>query len=125
VRPVPSSMAQPSLQLAIFRAFSPYLAARTGLVVLPAAFVPTQPFFDADGRLFRTVICVCGHSFRFEQRARIEMQYSLGAESKTVFANRRMSRIATPKIFRGGLFDPIGYFPLESCADTDISSRNA
>jgi hypothetical protein len=89
----------PSLQLAFFRAFSPYLAAAAGLMVLPAAFVPAQPFFDADRGLFRTVICVCGHSFRFEQCPRIEMQYALGTESETVFANRRMSRIAASKIF--------------------------
>src|SRR5579872_6705958 len=117
-------MAQTSPQLAIFRAFSSCLAPAAGLVVLPAAFVSAEPFFDADRSLFRAVVGIRGHTFRFEQRAGIEMQYALGAESEAVFANRRMSRIAASEIFRGGLFDPIGDFLLEGRADTDVSSRN-
>src|SRR5512140_686570 len=105
-------MAQPSLQLAILHAFLPYLAATAGLMVLPAAFVSAQPFFNTDRGLFRTFIGVCSHPLRFEQSAGIEMQYTLGAKSEAVFANRRVSRISASEIFRGGLFDPIGDFPL-------------
>jgi hypothetical protein len=62
-------MAQLSLQLAIFRAFSSYLAATAGLVILAAAFVSAQPFFNAEGGLFRAVICVRRHSFGFKECA--------------------------------------------------------
>jgi hypothetical protein len=98
--------------MAIFRAFSSYLAATAGLMVLAAAFVSAQPFLDTDGGLFRTFICVRGHAFGFEQCTRIEMQYALGTESEAVFANGCMARKTATEIFRGGLFDPVGDFSL-------------
>jgi hypothetical protein len=105
-------MAQLGLQPAVFRAFSSYLAAPAGLMVLAAALVSAQPLFDPDRGLVGAVICIRGHSFGFEQCAGIEMQNAFSAKSEAVFTNRCMARITASKIFRGSFFDPIGDFPL-------------
>ena len=39
------------------------LAATTCLVILAAAFVASQPLFDADRRLFSAIVSVRRHSF--------------------------------------------------------------
>jgi len=43
-----------------------FSTAATGLMVLAAAFVPSQPLFDTHGRLLCTVIGVRSHPFSFE-----------------------------------------------------------
>jgi hypothetical protein len=40
------------------------------------------------------------------------MQYAFGTETKAIFANRCMTRIAASEIFGGGLFDPVSDFSL-------------
>lgn len=46
--------------------FSVFLTAASGLMVFAAAFVPSQPLFDADGGLLGTVISVWSHPFSFK-----------------------------------------------------------
>jgi hypothetical protein len=44
-----------------------FSTAAPGLMVLAAAFVPSQPLFNANGGLLGTVISVWSHPFSFEQ----------------------------------------------------------
>ena len=52
-----------------FGTFLAILATTTRLVILAAAFVAAQPFFDTNRRLFRAVIGIRCHPFRFQQCA--------------------------------------------------------
>src|SRR4029079_14558808 len=111
------------ISLALYGRFN-ILAATTCLMILAAAFVASQPLFDTDRRLFGAVIGIRGHSFGFQQCARIEMYDALGPEPESVPAHRCMPRIAAAKIFRGCFFDTISDFSLSRRADNDISTRD-
>jgi hypothetical protein len=100
-------------------------AATTGLMVLTAPLVAPQPLFDADRSLFRTVIGIWGHSFGFEQRARIKMQHAFSAETEAILSDGRVARISATEVFGGRLLDTIRYFSLQGRANTDVPSRYA
>src|SRR5215470_18509150 len=86
--------------------------APTGLMVFTAPFVAPQPLFDADRSLFRAVIGIRGHSFRFEQRARIKMQHAFSAKAEAILSDGRVARISATEVFGGRLLDTIRYFSL-------------
>jgi hypothetical protein len=94
-------------------------------MVLTASFVAPQPFFDADRSLFRTVISIRGHSFGFEQCARIKVQHAFGAETEAILSDGRVARISATEVFGGRLLDTIRYFSLQGRANTDVPSRYA
>jgi hypothetical protein len=62
-------MGDVSLRLPIFLHFWAFSTAATGLMVLAAAFVASQPLFDANGGLLGTIIGIWSHPFSFEQCA--------------------------------------------------------
>src|SRR5215831_16412284 len=108
-----------------FLAFSGFSATTTRLMVLAAAFVAPQPFFDADRRLMGAFIGIGGHAFGLEKCPGIKMQYAFRTEPEAVLADRGVAGIPATDIFRGRLFHPLGDFSLKCRADIYVSPRNA
>jgi hypothetical protein len=118
-------MAGPDIACRFLSHFVSSSAAPQALMILAAALVAAQPFFDVDRGLIGAFISVGRHSFGFQQRAGIEMNHALGMKSEAILADGGMPGIAAPEIFRRRFVNPVGDSLPQSRADIDVPARNA
>src|ERR1035437_7406134 len=122
---VAASRGEAGQPLAFFPVFSHFSAAAPALLVLAAALVAAQPFFDVDRSLLGAVIGVGRHALGFKQGAGLPRQHAFGTKAEAFPANGGVAGIAAAKIFRRRLLDTVGNPLLEGHTDTDVPSRNA